>query len=309
MTRDDVAQAAGTSTAVVSYVVNGGPRPVSATTRARVLAAVAELGYRPNSVARSLRSNRSHTLGVVVDGWDATAVELLAGAEGVAAEHNLRLFVGCGDSAEATNQHVRAFVDHRADGILLLTGHVGESVGAELVRSETPAVAVGGALHEGPVLGLPSFDDLPERARAHLDDHGCERTVLIEDRSAPRPSATSFDAELSLEEFLVDSTTSVSTGIVCTTPTVARAVHAHTRGGVEPTCVVAIDEGSDPPSTPRPGLAVLRAHRREQGALAARSLLEIVMGDAPQPAPTVPEPRVVCSTAVGAPATTRRASE
>jgi LacI family transcriptional regulator len=46
-TRVDVARLAGTSTAVVSYVINGGPRPVAPATRARVLRAVEELGYRP----------------------------------------------------------------------------------------------------------------------------------------------------------------------------------------------------------------------------------------------------------------------
>ena len=50
-TRDDVARLAGTSTAVVSYVVNGGPRRVREETRQRVLRAIGELGYRPNALA------------------------------------------------------------------------------------------------------------------------------------------------------------------------------------------------------------------------------------------------------------------
>ncbi|HEV7216515.1 MAG TPA: LacI family DNA-binding transcriptional regulator, partial [Chloroflexota bacterium] len=54
-TRDDVAARAGVSSATVSYVVNRGPRPVAAETRARVLAAIAELGYHPDNIARSLR--------------------------------------------------------------------------------------------------------------------------------------------------------------------------------------------------------------------------------------------------------------
>ena len=43
-TRDDVARLAGTSTAVVSYVVNGGPRNVRPETRKRVLEAIEQLG-------------------------------------------------------------------------------------------------------------------------------------------------------------------------------------------------------------------------------------------------------------------------
>ena len=66
VTRDDVARVAGTSTAVVSYVINDGPRPVAAATRARVLAAVEELGYRPNRVAQAMARRRTNLLGMVV---------------------------------------------------------------------------------------------------------------------------------------------------------------------------------------------------------------------------------------------------
>ncbi|MFZ0529739.1 MAG: LacI family DNA-binding transcriptional regulator, partial [Propionicimonas sp.] len=63
-TRDDVARLAGVSSAVVSYVVNDGPRPVAPATRARVLAAIDKLGYRPNSAARALITGQSRLLGL-----------------------------------------------------------------------------------------------------------------------------------------------------------------------------------------------------------------------------------------------------
>ena len=65
VTQEQVAREAGTSTAVVSYVINNGPRNVSAATRERVLAAVAKLGYRPNAVARSLRSASTRVIGLI----------------------------------------------------------------------------------------------------------------------------------------------------------------------------------------------------------------------------------------------------
>ncbi len=61
----DVAEAAGVSTATVSRVLANHPH-VSASMRRRVLSAVAELEYRPNLVARSLRSQQSQTLGLIV---------------------------------------------------------------------------------------------------------------------------------------------------------------------------------------------------------------------------------------------------
>jgi LacI family fructose operon transcriptional repressor len=61
----DVAEAAGVSTATVSRVLANG-RHVRPELRARVLAAVDQLGYRPNLVARSLRSQQSNTIGLIV---------------------------------------------------------------------------------------------------------------------------------------------------------------------------------------------------------------------------------------------------
>ena len=61
----DVAAVAGVSVATVSRVLNDHPS-VSAAARARVLAAVEALGYRPNAVARSLRTDQTRTLGLVI---------------------------------------------------------------------------------------------------------------------------------------------------------------------------------------------------------------------------------------------------
>jgi len=65
-TRNDVARLAGVSTAVVSYVINDGPRPVAPATKARVLDAIDKLGYRPNIAARALITGRSELIALVV---------------------------------------------------------------------------------------------------------------------------------------------------------------------------------------------------------------------------------------------------
>src|SRR5437764_9216492 len=61
----DVAEAAGVSTATVSRVLSNGLH-VRPEVRERVMAAVERLGYRPNLVARSLRSQQSNTIGLIV---------------------------------------------------------------------------------------------------------------------------------------------------------------------------------------------------------------------------------------------------
>lgn len=66
VTRKDVAARAGVSTAVVSYVLNDGPRPVSPTTRQRVEQAIRELNYFPNELARGLRTQQTLTIGLII---------------------------------------------------------------------------------------------------------------------------------------------------------------------------------------------------------------------------------------------------
>src|ERR1041385_207386 len=64
-THRGVANLAGVSNAVVSYVINNGPRPTSPEVRARVLRAIAELDYHPSALARSLSAQRTHTIGYI----------------------------------------------------------------------------------------------------------------------------------------------------------------------------------------------------------------------------------------------------
>lgn len=64
-THRDVARHAGVSPAVVSYVINDGPRSTAPETRERVLRAIRELGYHPNVMARGLRVQRTQTVGFV----------------------------------------------------------------------------------------------------------------------------------------------------------------------------------------------------------------------------------------------------
>ena len=62
----DIARRLNLSVSTVSYALNGGPKPVSAEVKADVARVAAELGYRPNRVARSLVTRRSRAIGVVL---------------------------------------------------------------------------------------------------------------------------------------------------------------------------------------------------------------------------------------------------
>ncbi len=124
----DVAELAGTSTAVVSYVVNSGPRPVAADTRERVVAAISELGYRPNRAARTLVSNRSYALGLVVpDTSNAFFSDLVRAVERYARSKKLITLIGNTEYDPATERgYVEAFEDYGADGIIVVSADLRE---------------------------------------------------------------------------------------------------------------------------------------------------------------------------------------
>ena len=67
VTLTDVAQVAGVSIATASPSLSPSNHPVNNQTRQRVLQVAEEMGYRPNLIARSLRLERTFTLGVVVE--------------------------------------------------------------------------------------------------------------------------------------------------------------------------------------------------------------------------------------------------
>jgi LacI family transcriptional regulator len=142
--RADVARLAGTSPAVVSYVLNGGPRGVSANTRARVLQAVEQLGYHPNGIARSLRMSRTMTLGLVVpDTSNPFFAELGRAIEEAAFAQGFTLLVGnAAEVDERQTAYVRTFLARQVDGLFLVPAHGAIGCLPDLHRTGTPWIAI-----------------------------------------------------------------------------------------------------------------------------------------------------------------------
>ena len=117
-TLEDVAKAAGVSTATVSYVINAA-KPVSAATRARVEAAIAELGYRPSPSARSLRTGQHHMLGLLLPDLANPFFPALAQAVAETARalgYGLMLSESGSDSA--SEEQALSAMQQRVDGIV-----------------------------------------------------------------------------------------------------------------------------------------------------------------------------------------------
>lgn len=122
-TRQDVARLSGVSSAVVSYVVNNGPRPVAAQTRERVLAAMRELGYRPNAVARALRLRRTNSVGLIVpDISNPYFGEFAKAIEDSAFERSYALtLVNTSNDPERETAQLASLIDRQVDGLLMIS--------------------------------------------------------------------------------------------------------------------------------------------------------------------------------------------
>lgn len=123
VTARDVADRAGTSNAVVSYVFNNGPRNVSPGTRDRVLRAAAELGYRPNALARALSFGRTASIGLLVpDIANPFFGELARALEDSATARNHSLLIG--DAAldpDRERRSIATFIDRRVDSMVMVS--------------------------------------------------------------------------------------------------------------------------------------------------------------------------------------------
>lgn len=119
ITRSDVARYAGVSTAVVSYTLNNGPKPVAAATAARVRNAVEVLGYRPNAAARALRRGSSDMIGLVVpDSTNPFFAELAQATEDAAEARGFALVVINGNDRDVV-EHIRGLAGRQVDGVLV----------------------------------------------------------------------------------------------------------------------------------------------------------------------------------------------
>lgn len=149
VTRKDVARKAGTSTAVVSYVVNNGPRPVAAKTRERVLEAISALGYRANRLARALSARQSRVLGLIVpDIANPFYAELARTIEYEAEANDYALVLGNSEQdAERELKYIRTFLDHRVDGLFLVSGAGSKRLSALSAEIDRPYILLDRSLN------------------------------------------------------------------------------------------------------------------------------------------------------------------
>jgi DNA-binding LacI/PurR family transcriptional regulator len=176
----DVARRSGVSVGTVSNVLHR-TAPVSEETRRRVLAAIDELGYRQNEVARSLKRRATKTLGVVIpdalNPFHATValqVERRAHRDGFAV-----LLAETENDPGTESDQVRALVGRRVDGVIFPAVTAGSTIPTELLDRGIPVVVVSFEAAD-PRLGIVHVDEYAamEQVVEHLVALGHERIAF-----------------------------------------------------------------------------------------------------------------------------------
>ncbi len=178
----DVATLAGVSIATVSAVINN-TAPVRPALRERVLSAIAEVGYQPHGIARSLKTGISRTVGLVISDVTNPFFGAVARTVEAALQRQGHAMLLCNsDEDPATEEaYLKLLQNHRVAGIILAPAGTGAAYGqlvAQLIRA--PAVLID---RTNPDLPLDAVTvDNADGTRAaveHLLDLGCRRVGLV----------------------------------------------------------------------------------------------------------------------------------
>ncbi|GAA1392503.1 LacI family DNA-binding transcriptional regulator [Luteococcus peritonei] len=329
VTARDVAELAGVSRSAVSMVLNGrGDGDVSPENQEAIRQAAAQLRYRPNSVARSLRNQATHTIGVVTDSVASGTYggAMIAAASRVAAEHDfLLLVVDSHKDAQLEQDAVDLLQARQCDALMF--------VAEGLVPWQPPA-----AFHDDPCLLVNAFDPSGralgiygdeeqggrEAARLVLDRghrevvhlHGTTDVVAVGRRIAgyrQKFEAAGLPVRLVPCGWEIDDGWEVGgrvldeqqpTAVVCANDRVAAGVHlaAAQRGLRIPEDLSVVGYDDDPSLAAQLGLSTVQIPFDDMGAQAMRTLLAHLDG-VPLPTADVELPsRAVVRRSVAAPA-------
>lgn len=192
VTIKEVAAAAGVSTTTVSHVLNEVPgKRISSDTRARVYEASSKLGYAPNALARSLRTQRSNTIAIVGDEIATTpfAGKIILGAQDVALRRDSVVFVvNTGYRRDVETREIDELLRRQIDGVLYASMYHRE-VELPAALKAVPTVVVNASCRDESVPWITP-DEIAggEDAAAVLLGAGHRRIAFINDED-PVPAA------------------------------------------------------------------------------------------------------------------------
>ncbi|MFW6308440.1 MAG: LacI family DNA-binding transcriptional regulator [bacterium] len=183
----DVAEYADVSISTVSRVLNK-KKHVSDQTIKKVLEAVDELGYRPNKIARGLRTQKTGSIGLIIPDITNEFFSNLAKAIEkylTRFDYNL-LLCNTDENSEEERRYIKTLIDKSVDGIIFISSGNGENM--KLFPEELPVVAI----DRKPQTNRISFVTSENKkggwlATRHLIENGCSNIIMIKDEKKLSP--------------------------------------------------------------------------------------------------------------------------
>jgi DNA-binding LacI/PurR family transcriptional regulator len=176
---EDVAARVGVSTASVSLVLRGVPGP-SAETRARVLAAAAELGYRADRAASLLARRRRHLLGVMLDVLNPFHAELVEEIQIEADRAGYEVVLATLTRDRDEDRAIETLLDFRCEALILL-GPDASDEQLDRLAAQVACVVVGRTAGDAAVDVVRSADDVGVGAALdHLIGLGHSRVAFVD---------------------------------------------------------------------------------------------------------------------------------
>ena len=201
VTIKDIARQAEVSHSTVSRALHGSPL-ISETTAERVRLTALKLGYFPSAAARSLKTNRSQALGVILSSVeDPFFSEVLQGIEEVAQQNGYSLFMAASHHEPEREQAiVRAMSEHRVDGVIICSASFKPEQGRQFLAYSVPIVVVNNQAAEDYRYSIYHDDvDGSRQVTRHLLDLGHRRIAYLGNSSAGRTTldrVTGFHQEM-----------------------------------------------------------------------------------------------------------------
>ncbi|HZR45022.1 MAG TPA: LacI family DNA-binding transcriptional regulator, partial [Ktedonobacteraceae bacterium] len=160
VTITDVAERAGVSKTTVSHALSG-KRPVAPATRERIIQVIEELGFRPNILARNLRSQRTQMVALIIPDITNPFFPVLArGIQDTLIEHGYYTFLCNTDSQQEQEvEFVADAIQRKVDGIVLASRYSRTYDLGEFVDCSIPLVCFGSAIAH-PLVDTVSTDNL-----------------------------------------------------------------------------------------------------------------------------------------------------
>ena len=180
----DIAQAVGVSTALVSYVLNGKEKEarVGKDIAEEIRKVARELDYQPNQIAKSLKSGKSQTLGLVVaDISNPFFANIARTIEDEAKKHNYTVIFGSSDeTAEKSWDLINVLIKRQVDGFIIAPSEHSESQMEYLISQNIPFVLVDRYFPDIPSSFVVTDNyQASFRAVSHLIDVGRKRIGML----------------------------------------------------------------------------------------------------------------------------------